>query len=96
MDGLDFYDDLKESLPSATSEVAVQVAELKKDKNVARLIDVKKKTVALEQKKTRGKKVAKTNVAALKKSLEPCLKSADESVKTAAANLSSRLDSLAK
>lgn len=96
IDGLAFYEELKEALPVASKEFAGKIAELKKDKNIAKLADIRKKVEIFEQRKAQGKKISGSSVNSMKRSLDSCLKSADDNVKNAARNLSSRLDALTK
>lgn len=93
---LEFYDEIKESLPEGAKEFSAKAAELRKDKAYVAIVELRKKTEKLEKKKSGGKKVSDKEVAALKKKLAALSSESGAPFGNAARELETRLDALLK
>lgn len=85
------YEKLKKSLPEASKVAAEKIDAMKKDRAFVILKDLEKKAETLEERKSKGRKVAERNVELLMKKLEPYLEDSRAYVKNAARAIETRL-----
>lgn len=89
--GIEAYEKLKVSLPDSVKVFDKRVATLKKDKELTAIVELGKKTEALEERKAKGRRVSKQNVTPVVDALDPYLESEREFVKNYAAAIKARL-----